>query len=162
MPWTTYKEIYEFRDLTSEDRPIISEILENNEEAVDRVFAGWNLYNTNVLCRRKSDQKIISWAEENRVENDAGSKFWYVGARAMHPDFRDKGVTLKAVNAEALYYIFETWNGTAVYAPVLKARNERGSRYNWEATVPSATSYAEQNNDYGFVEITRDHYFGNT
>ena len=41
--WTTYKEIYEFRLLTSEDRPIISEILAGDEAAIDKVFAGWNM-----------------------------------------------------------------------------------------------------------------------
>jgi hypothetical protein len=158
--WTTYKEIYEFRLLTSEDRPIISEILAGDEAAIDKVFAGWNMYNTNVLCRRKTDGRIMSWAEENRIENPDGSKVWYVGARAMHPDFRDRGVTLAAINAEALHYIFHTWGGKAVYAPVLRATNDAGNRYNWEGTVPSAVNYTEHSDSYGFVEITREQYLG--
>jgi len=157
--WTTYKELYEFRPLTSEDRPIIMEILQNDEAAVDKVFAGWNMYNTNVLCRRKTDGRIMSWTEENRIENPDGSKVWYVGARAMHPDFRDRGVTLAAINAEALHYIFHTWGGKAVYAPVLRAF-VNGNAYNWEDTVPSALTFSEHSAEYGFVAITREQYLG--
>ena len=78
----------------------------------------------------------------------------------MHPDFRDRGVTLAAINAEALHYIFHTWGGKAVYAPVLRATNDAGNRYNWEGTVPSAVNYTEHSDSYGFVEITREQYLG--
>jgi hypothetical protein len=158
--WTTYKELYEVRLLTSEDRPIIMEIFQNDEAAVDRVFTGWNHYNRNVLVRRKSDERIVAWRESNTVENADGSKVWYVGARAMHPDFRDGGVTLRAVAEEAIYYVFHTWGAKVIYVPVLRAKNDKGVRYNWEAAVPSVSTYTEQNDNYGFVEITKEQYLG--
>lgn len=160
MMWVTYKELYEVKPITREDYPILMEIFQNDSESVNRVFAGWNRYNTNVLTRRKSDLKILGWTEQNRVGNEDGSKVWFVGARAMHPDFRDGGVTLASINAEALYYIFHTWGAKAVYAPVLRATNANGNRYNWEDTVPSTVKYTEQNDNYGFVEITREQYLG--
>ena len=157
--WTTYKELYEFRPLTSEDRPIIMEIFQNDEAAVDRVFRGWNHYNRNVLVRRKLDERIVGWRESNTVENADGSKVWFVGAIAMHPDFRDGGVTLAAVTEEGRYYIFHTWGAKALYAPVLRAKNDKGVRYNWEASSHPASTYAEQNDNYGFLTLTKEQYF---
>ena len=157
--WTTYKELYEFRPLTSEDRPIIIEIFQNDEAAVDRVFRGWNHYNRNVLVRRKSDERIVGWRESNTVENADGSRVWLVGAIAMHPDFRDRGITLAAVTEEGRYYIFHTWGAKALYAPVLKAKNDKGVRYNWEASAHPASTYTEQNDNYGFLKLTKEQYF---
>jgi len=158
MMWVTYKELYEVKPITREDYPILMEIFQNDSESVNKVFAGWNRYNTNVLIRRKSDLKILGWTEQNRVGNEDGSKVWFVGARAMHPDFRDGGVTAASINAEALYYIFHTWGAKAVYAPVLIATN--GNSYNWEDTVPSTVKNTEQKGNYGLVEITREQYLG--
>ena len=162
MSWTTYKELYEYRLMTAEDSPILSEMFEGNQEFVERALGGWNLYNTNVITRRISDQKIVGWTEQNRIENSDGSKVWYVGARAIHPEFRDGGVTQRSVNEEVLYYIFNVWGAKAVYAPVFRGRNNSGTRYNWESRVPtSVSSYSSQNDRYGFVSITKEDYFGN-
>ena len=160
--WTTYKELYEYRLATREDGPIFNVLFQGNQEFVERALSGWNQYNTNAIFRRISDQKIVGWTEQNRIENSDGSKVWYVGARAIHPEFRDGGATQRSLNEEALYYIFNVWGAKAVYAPVFRGRNNSGTRYNWESRVPtSVSSFTTQSDNYGFVAITREDYFGN-
>lgn len=160
--WTTYKELYEYRLMTSEDGPILNEIFQGNQDFVERALNGWNKYNTNCIFRRTTDQKLVGWTEQNRIENLDGSKVWYVGARAIHPDFRDGGVTQRNLNEEALYYIFNVWGAKAVYAPVFRGKNNAGTRYNWESRVPiSVSSYITQRDNYGYVTITKEDYFGN-